>query len=60
MKVDCEKLEARAAEIYCELRFGDQILYMAPECIPKKIPSDQIRALARALCEQLNGEGSDG
>lgn len=57
MKLDIEKILARADDMYAEAKCGDSVYYMAPELRPR-IKSEQVRSAVRAIVEALNDERS--
>ncbi|KKN67420.1 hypothetical protein LCGC14_0461630 [marine sediment metagenome] len=57
MKLDQKKLEARTLQIIRRLKHKERPCRFD---LPTSIGSTQIRGLIQALCEQINGEDSDG
>jgi len=63
--IDYDRLLDRADAIYAELKLKkagytrEQIMYMAPEQFPR-IGSDQIKALARALVDEISEQLGEG
>jgi hypothetical protein len=59
MKLDFTRIMLRANMHYAEAKLGKDAVYAAPEQLPK-IQSDQVKAVLKALIEEINKEERHG